>query len=245
MLNFASTETDPTTTQAPEWQVIQRGDKKKTGRDGNTEKSRKQNEVSGRTSCVPSLCDILDSPDPKGAAATAAAASGKEDLNGQVIIGRGSGASSSMHRASSMSMDMEESAKHKRKEDVIDGECLELKFRIEELESLIENGKKAGEEARKEAARLQEENDAINEDYERFKFVYFDSLCEAIKLDVSERGLSFKRRRTTKSQWVDLGAGVEQSSRDLFAEATAEGVEPSNYPGWISCRLSSRHTKKT
>lgn len=242
MLNLVSSSSSSSSSsnsnsaaQAPEWQVVQRGDKKTN--------SKKQSGVGGRMNSVPSLCDILDSPDPKA----------REDFHGQVVVERGSGGSGGM----SMSVDMgnetvdmgeekKKRRKNKRKEKVEDEsfECLDLKLRIEELESFIKNEREGCEEAVREAGRLREENDAVQEEYERLKFVYFDSLCEAVKLDVSEGVVSHKRRRVTRRQWVNLGAGAEQSTRDLFAEACGECVEPTDYPAWISSKLSTTSARQ-
>lgn len=261
MLNFTGTSTAPTaasgitdparTSQAPEWQVIQRGGK------GNTKKKKDKNKggrggMGEKSSQAPSLCDILDSPEPKKGV------TGKEeDINGQVIIRRGSGTSMSMDigedsMAGDASMSIVKEGEeegngkkgssrsgHKRKREECEGECLELRLRIEELESLIKNGRGEWEEARKEAVRAKKETEELFAGYERLKFTYFDSLYEAVKVDVSPKGVRFKRRRATKAQWGNLGAGVGQSAVDLFAEATFEGIEPSDYPSWISNKLST------
>ena len=281
MLNFTSTNTnatggvttssgitDPTRApQAPEWQVIQRGSgkanatkKKEKKKEKEKEEKEKGNErnrtgMGEQSSHAPSLCDILDSPEPKNTAS-------KEDLNGQVIIRRGTGTSMSIDMgkggeedsrgkgSTSMSMTMDKEGKgagHKRKRrgerergaEEREGECLELRLRIEELESLIKNGREECEEARREAARAKKENEELFAGYERLKQTYFVSLLEAVKADVSPKSVSFKRRRATRTQWGDLGAGAEQRAEDLFAEATFEGVEPCDYPGWISNKLSS------
>lgn len=243
MLNFVSSSSSSSSSssnpnnaaQAPEWQVVQRGDKKTN--------SKKQSGVGGRMNSVPSLCDILDSPDPKA----------KEDFHGQVVVERGSGGSSGMSMSVEMGNETEDMGekkkkgkKSKRKKRAEDEscECLDLKLRIEELESLINSERERCEEAVREAGQLREENNAVQEEYERLKFVYFDSLCEAVKLDVSEGVVSHKRRRVTRRQWVDLGAGAEQSSRDLFAEACGEGVEPTDYPAWVSSKLSTTSSRQ-
>lgn len=278
MLNFTSTNTnatggvtkgvttssgitDPTRApQAPEWQVIQRGSgkanatKKKKNEEKEKGNERNRTGMGEQSSHAPSLCDILDSPEPKSTAS-------KEDLNGQVIIRRGTGTSMSIDMgkggeedsrgkgSTSMSMTMDKEGKgagHKRKRkreekgaEEREGECLELRLRIEELESLIKNGREECEEARREAARAKKENEELFAGYERLKQTYFVSLLEAVKADVSPKSVSFKRRRATRTQWGDLGAGAEQRAEDLFAEATFEGVEPCDYPGWISNKLSS------